>query len=355
DDDTAISPGTPNWERAIREGIRRAFAVVLVCSPNTPGSNYIQPELHVAQHHDCVVIPIWIEGENWVNCVPLSFFSHEHIDARNERFDNAIRILTRELEEIIASRLPRLSVVESISDCPMAWTPIVLPTIRGQGFDPYEAGALWDPCYNESLLPEGNRIVAANMIKYSSFEEFLYDLYTNYLREIYEPYSYGADWVLAKASIFVTILALPWQWIRHKRTRRLIEVIPEYTELTTPIATFGLDKPRKPGRRKVWVVLEQGFEDACGLFTSNDMAAELVLQPITKLLYTIIHRHLHYIQQDPHCVDFGIYSLQTVNPDDYKHKFVVIPDCDRYKRYEQLTDCDIFVLPKDMRECLKHR
>ena len=37
-DHTGIQPGTPNWERAIREAIDTAFAIVLVASPESAQS-----------------------------------------------------------------------------------------------------------------------------------------------------------------------------------------------------------------------------------------------------------------------------------------------------------------------------
>src|SRR5262249_37847457 len=135
----------------------------------------------------------------------------------------------------------------------------------GSGVGVHTAGHLAD--YGDRALPEGNQVVAAKIIDYSSVEELLYDLYTIYLRDSYKPFTYGKDWVLAKASSYVTLLALPWQWLQHKRTRRLIDVIPQYTSQVTPTTTFGLQPSLYWGRRGVWVVLDREFEQACGLFS----------------------------------------------------------------------------------------
>jgi len=355
-DDQSISPGTPNWERAIRDGIRNAFAVVLVCSPNTPNSNYVQAELRVAQNHDCIVLPVWVAGDNWVDAIPLSFFTHQHIDARDTNFDGAIQRLTKELQSIVGSRMPRLSTVGTIRECPTGLIPVIVPTRRGACPNPYKFGHYVESDYFDcplpqgtQILPQGTQIVAAKIVDYPSVEAFIYDLYTNYLQEIYEPFTYGKDWVLAKASSYVTLLALPWQWLEHRRTRRLIEVVPNYRDMSTPSATFGLQLATYRGRRMVWMVIEEGFDNACGVFTSCDDVAADTWSPTTKAL-ALMMSDCDYRSPDESKSGRGVFPLHALNPNDYKHKYVVIP-YHRGSHDDKPPQNGVYVIPEDPYRC----
>jgi len=166
---------------------------------------------------------------------------------------------------------------------------------------------------------EGNQVIAAKISAYPSVEGLLYDLYTSYLREIYEPFTYGKDWVLAKPHAMVTLLALPWQWLQHKRARRLMDVIPQYRTQVTPPGTICLHS------ESVWAVVDQGFEQACGLFTSSDqVAAEVSASPKYALSIMIdCHRAGRVFERGR--IVSGVFPLDSLLPAEYRHKFVVVP------------------------------
>src|SRR5262249_43179430 len=125
-------------------------------------------------------------------------------------------------------------------------------------------------------LPDAFQLLAINPNAYPCFEELLNDIYTGFLTRRYGPYTYGKEWVLGKASTHVTLLAVPWVWLREKRAKALIEVIPDYLARRTPLQEYGFGQPGRGGP-PVWAVVDQGFEEACGLFTSENRIGEEAL------------------------------------------------------------------------------
>ncbi len=96
-DEYDLAPGT-SWEQAIRDAIRDTAALLLVASPQTRSSRYIVDELHIAELYGRRIYPLWIEGTQWIECIPLGWGGLQHLDARGERYDAALATLTTELE-----------------------------------------------------------------------------------------------------------------------------------------------------------------------------------------------------------------------------------------------------------------
>src|SRR5947209_3036423 len=63
-DQTGLRAGTRNWEQLLRETLRSARAVLLVASPNSRQSNYVQDELSIAEMYQRPVYPVWAECED---------------------------------------------------------------------------------------------------------------------------------------------------------------------------------------------------------------------------------------------------------------------------------------------------
>jgi hypothetical protein len=89
-DKEGLQPGTPNWEKAIRQAIDEAYAVVWIASPDSRASNYVQDELALANERGCPVYPIWASGESWLDCVPLGMGKIQYQDVRGERYDDVL-------------------------------------------------------------------------------------------------------------------------------------------------------------------------------------------------------------------------------------------------------------------------
>jgi len=103
-DETNINPGSPDWEAAIRDAISHAYAVVLIASPSVIKSLYIKGELNLAKrYHPKHIYPIWIDGTDWSDCVPIDFINTQYIDMRREKYGAGLHTLINALKRVEAS------------------------------------------------------------------------------------------------------------------------------------------------------------------------------------------------------------------------------------------------------------
>jgi WD40 repeat protein len=94
-DHERLSPGTFDWEAAVRKGIAEAAFVIYIASPSAVNSRYVKSELSLAEDEQRPIIPWWIAGDTWPKAAPLGWIMTEHIDARGARFGDAlIELLT---------------------------------------------------------------------------------------------------------------------------------------------------------------------------------------------------------------------------------------------------------------------
>ena len=94
-DTERLIPGTRNWENAIRTAIENCLAVILVASPSSMESEFVQGEITVAKMHNRPIYPIWASGNNWINCVPLSMSNHQYLDARDNNYTSGVNELIK--------------------------------------------------------------------------------------------------------------------------------------------------------------------------------------------------------------------------------------------------------------------
>ncbi|HKD76188.1 MAG TPA: toll/interleukin-1 receptor domain-containing protein, partial [Ktedonobacterales bacterium] len=81
-DHERLSPGTPDWEAAIRMGVQRADYIVYMATPEARKSSSVKDELHLAERYQKPVLPMWLRGENWMDAEPLGYSMAQYIDAR---------------------------------------------------------------------------------------------------------------------------------------------------------------------------------------------------------------------------------------------------------------------------------
>ncbi|HEX2623558.1 MAG TPA: toll/interleukin-1 receptor domain-containing protein, partial [Phototrophicaceae bacterium] len=110
-DKKGLKPGTRNWEDALRTAIRGAYAVILVASPASRRSNYVLDELAIAEMYNAPVYPVWVDGEEWMDSIPLGMGTTQYIDAHEVNYAQALMELVMLLgagapteEEIQASQ-----------------------------------------------------------------------------------------------------------------------------------------------------------------------------------------------------------------------------------------------------------
>ena len=99
-DRSALKPGTRNWETALREAIRNAYAVLLIASPEARQSNYVLAELAIAEMYNCPVIPVWAAGDHWIDTVPMEFVKTQYFDLRPASYSGNLPELVQRLHEL---------------------------------------------------------------------------------------------------------------------------------------------------------------------------------------------------------------------------------------------------------------
>ena len=119
-DETNIAPGSPDWEAAIRNAICNAYAVIFIASPKVTNSLPIKGELSLARHyHPNRIYPLWIDGTEWLDCVPLDFINTQYIDMRGERYATGINKLVPALRTKIEQSPPPETKTPKTDDPPI--------------------------------------------------------------------------------------------------------------------------------------------------------------------------------------------------------------------------------------------
>src|SRR6266571_551392 len=84
-DQSGLTPGTPDWETALRDAISKAHAVILLASEEARKSPYVKDELRLAHDfYHLPVYPLWVAGTQWINSIPLGWGGTQYIDARGD-------------------------------------------------------------------------------------------------------------------------------------------------------------------------------------------------------------------------------------------------------------------------------
>ena len=201
--DEKLAPGTLDWEQAVRGAIDTSFAVVLVASPDSARSVYVRGELGIASARGLPIFSVWAHGESWADCAPLMLTSSQYVDCRGNEFERGMSRLAEILHPLAEKAIP---------------THVARPL--GEPFPPSCVSIRLPP----ASMEQGAADTAAAILKiraYPSLESLLDELYTNYLREHYEPLTYGRRWMLveARTEAFSFVVA-PWSWLTGARIDR---------------------------------------------------------------------------------------------------------------------------------------
>jgi hypothetical protein len=89
-DKSGIPPGTPNWEDALRAAISTSQAIILIASPKSRSSRYVRDELSLAERYKQRIYPIWVDGTQWIDCIPMGYGTMQYIDARGSLYKSAL-------------------------------------------------------------------------------------------------------------------------------------------------------------------------------------------------------------------------------------------------------------------------
>jgi WD40 repeat protein/transcriptional regulator with XRE-family HTH domain len=143
-DEHDLLPGTPNWEQSLRDAVRAAAALLLIASPRTRASRYIADELRIAELYRRRVYPIWIDGEQWMECVPLGWGGLQYLDARGARYDAALAALMPALRQLRDLPVP-------VPD-PVSPAPVEAPRNPYKGLRPFTGVDAGDFFGREGLI-----------------------------------------------------------------------------------------------------------------------------------------------------------------------------------------------------------
>jgi hypothetical protein len=112
-DEIGLTPGTPDWDEALRVAIKASDAVLLIASPASRQSPYVRDEIALARDAKKPIYPVWVRGDSWLDCVPMGMGSTQYVDLRGGTYTNG---LTR-LIGVLNKSLPQLPV-EAIYSSP---------------------------------------------------------------------------------------------------------------------------------------------------------------------------------------------------------------------------------------------
>ena len=102
-----LVPGTPNWEKTIRNALQDSYVLLLVKSPSSRDSIYVQAELSLAQNYKIPILPIWFKGHSWVDSAPLSISQTQYINLHESNPNIEFSSLIQNLKNIIIKRKPK--------------------------------------------------------------------------------------------------------------------------------------------------------------------------------------------------------------------------------------------------------
>jgi hypothetical protein len=105
-DKVGLTPGTPDWEEALRNAIRNAGAILLLASPASRNSRYVKDELRIGSMYGLRLIPVWIYGDEWMESIPIGWGGTQYCDARGDRFGSAIAEVVKTLRELAIAHAP---------------------------------------------------------------------------------------------------------------------------------------------------------------------------------------------------------------------------------------------------------
>ncbi len=141
--------GTPDWEEAIRTAIRGAKAVLLIATPSSRRSRYVKDELGIASMYRRTIYPVWVEGDEWMESVPLGLGSFQAIDARGAAYEEAVHQLSTAITSLIAPESSRTAAHELRNG-----TSGFTPRNPYKGLDPFTAQDERDYFGRESVIDE---------------------------------------------------------------------------------------------------------------------------------------------------------------------------------------------------------
>jgi len=196
-----LEPGTPDWERAVREAIEESFAFLLIASPDSRRSSYVRSELLLAQAKEIPIYAIWAAGESWIDSVPMNLAHMQYLDFRGDAYADSLRVLIGELSGFDAA-IPKHFIYRSFFE--KAWWEFGGSKVLRK--EPVRGAMMITLSQQDSL---DALFVRPNAFKTAA--HLLDEIYINYLAYRYPPFSYGREWHLRRSLGRPTQIAVDWR------------------------------------------------------------------------------------------------------------------------------------------------
>lgn len=98
--DENLKPGTPSWMQGIESAIGSAMCIIVLLSPDSRKSEWVEKELSTAKIHHKQIIPLLARGDERTS-VPLLLSNMQYADVRTEtEYKRRMRDLTRVLHNL---------------------------------------------------------------------------------------------------------------------------------------------------------------------------------------------------------------------------------------------------------------
>ena len=167
-----------------------------MASPAAARSVYVRGEVGIAIARGLPLFSAWTQGEAWADCAPLMLTSSQYVDCRGEEFERGTSRLAEVLRPLAEQAVPSHFAHPLLEPFPPSCVSVALPPTAA-AHDPADRSA--------AILKVG---------AYASLEALLDALFANYLKEHFEPLTYGKSWMLVEAREggFGFVVA-PWSWL----------------------------------------------------------------------------------------------------------------------------------------------
>ncbi len=313
-DDRNIEPGTPNYDQAIRHALQEAYAVIFLASPHAAASNFVPDEISLARNYNRRVIPVWIGGENYIDCVPLGMGTSQYIDARGKTYSHSLTRLIDLAKQLIDEQTPGHQVVQKLYKNNIVVPDHLLTIFPYMPFSP--TGEIWPDygAYDISDIQNDDAIVV-NPRAYPSLRALLDDLYTHYLRERFRPLTYGKDWLVQRHLRAFPQLVAPWSWFVAEGCNPISSIEPTWVGRMS-LQECGLQAGTS------WEITELEKADQRGSVIKNDLLCIFCRDKaiIDFVVSDDLGKNIYYLLGEKHLT--GV-ELDSVKPQDFPN-FAII-------------------------------
>jgi len=114
--DEGIEPGTPSWRKAIENAIENSDCLVVLLSPESKASEWIERELDYAHTCGVTAFPVLARGDER-NAVPLELITVQHADIRTDYPSGIEQLVTAIQKHIrLENQAPRQRTPQTTPD-----------------------------------------------------------------------------------------------------------------------------------------------------------------------------------------------------------------------------------------------